>query len=136
MTIRDLIMKTQCDTIMSMISLHYGTEHISKFEALYNKLKNNADSPCESIMTVNINAYREADNSDDMIPAESFDENDNSLYFDVSALADDDDMVYSIAVADKSEFLDYRVSEKTLGRFSPEAIIAHCLWEITSYSFD
>lgn len=136
MTIRDLIRKTQCDTVMSMISLHYGTEHIRKFEALYNKLKNNVELPCASNMTISVNAYREADSSDDMISAESFDENDNSLIFDVSALADGEDIVYSIAATDKSEFIDYRVSEETIGQFSPEAVLAHCLWEITSYSFE
>lgn len=86
-------------------------------------------------MSIIINAYS-SDDDEEPRWHDVFDENDSSLYFDVSAIKDNEDILYSISAADKLKFLEYSICDETLARFSGAAILAHCLWEITSYSFE
>lgn len=136
MKIKDLLCNTSFDEVARQIELHYGNKHTEKFRELYNRLKN-SDSQYQynENFSIIIQAFRENDNGESEY-TESFDENDTSLYFDVSAINDNDDFLYSIIGTDKYEFTEYDISPETLKLFSPPAILAHCLWEITFLSFD
>lgn len=87
-------------------------------------------------MTIIIQVFKEI--NEESLQISSFTENDSDLdlYFDVSAYSYDNDTVFSISTVDKYEFLDYNISEDTLNNFSYASIMAHCLWEITSYSYE
>lgn len=136
MKIKDILSVTDFEEVARHIELHYGNKHTEKFRELYNRLKNSdSQYSCSENFSIIIQAFRENDNGESKY-TESSDENDTSLCFDVSAVNDNDDFLYSIAGIDKFEFPEYSISQDTLKSFSYPAILAHCLWEITFFSFD
>ena len=136
MKIRELLKITDFNDIANQLKKHYDDIDIEKIHSLYLKLKNNSDFvQCENY-SITINAYSVKNDNEDPILLTDFDENDNTLFFDVSAIKGNEDIVYSISAVNKIEFLDYDVSQSTLMNFSNAAILAHCLWEITCYSYD
>lgn len=136
MKIKDILSVTDFEEVAGHIELHYGNKHNEKFRKLYNRLKNSdSQYQCNENFSIIIQAFRENEQGEYEY-TESFDENDTSLYFDVSAINDNDDFLYSIAGVDKSEFPEYNISQDTLKNFSYPAILAHCLWEITCFSFE
>ncbi len=135
MKVKELLKTTEFNDVAEHIKLHYGDEHISEFNKLYSRLKNSNECiECEK-MSVIINAYS-FDSDDEPKWTDVFDENDSSLHFDVSAIKENEDILYSISAVDKLKFLEYSICDETLALFSGAAILAHCLWEITSYSFE
>ncbi len=137
MKIKDILSVTDFEEVARQIELHYGNKHTGKFRELYDRLKNSDNQClCSENFSIIIQVFRENQQGEYEF-TESFDENDTSLYFDVSAVNDNDDFLYSIVGIDKfSEFPEYNVSPETLKFFSPPAILAHCLWEITYFSFE
>lgn len=136
MKIKDILSVTDFKEVARQIELHYRNKHTEKFRELYDRLKNSdKQCSCSENFSIVIQVFRET-RQEEYEFTESFDENDTSLYFDVSAVNDNDDFLYSIAGTDKYEFLEYDISSKTLKLFSPPAILAHCLWEITFFSFE
>lgn len=136
MKIRELLKITDFNDIANQLKKHYDDIDIEKIHSLYLKLKNNSDFvQCENY-SIKINAYSVKNDNEDPILLTDFDENDNSLFFDVSAIKESENNVYSISTVNKIEFLNYEISQSTLMRFSNAAILAHCLWEITCYSYD
>lgn len=136
MKIRELLKITDFNDIANQLKKHYDDIDIEKIHSLYLKLKNNSDFvQCENY-SITINAYSVKNDNEDPILLTDFDENDNSLFFDVSAIKGSENNVYSISTVNKIEFLNYEISQSTLIRFSNAAILAHCLWEITCYSYD
>lgn len=136
MKIKDILQSTDFTEVARQIELHYGNKHTEKFRELYDRLKNSDNQcSCNENFSIIIRVFRENE-QDEPEFTESFDENDTSLYFDVSALNDNDDFLYSIISIDKSEFPEYDISPETLKLLSPSAILAHCLWEITFFSFE
>ena len=133
---RELLKITDFNDIANQLKKHYDDIDIEKINSLYLKLKNNSDFvQCENY-SITINAYSVKNDNEDPILLTDFDENDNSLFFDVSAIKESENIVYSISTVNKIEFLNYEISQSTLMRFSNAAILAHCLWEITCYSYD
>jgi len=136
MKIKDILLSTDFEEVAHHITLHYGSEHIEKFRVLYDRLKNSDNkSSYNENFSIMINAFR-TNEEDESEFVESFSEDDTSLYFDVSAVNNDDNFLYSIVSIDKSEFSEYDISPDTLKNFSYSAILAHCLWEITFFSFE
>lgn len=136
MKIKDILSVTDFKEVARQIELHYGNKHTEKFRELYDRLKNpDNQCSCSENFSIIIQVFRETQQEEYEF-TESFDENDTSLYFDVSAVNDNDDFLYSIISIDKYEFPEYDISPKTLKLFSPPAILAHCLWEITFFSFE
>lgn len=136
MKIRELLKITDFNDIANQLKKHYDDIDIEKIHSLYLKLKNNSDFvQCENY-SITINAYSVKNDNEDPILLTDFDENDNSLFFDVSAIKESENNVYSISTVNKIEFLNYEISQSTLMCFSNAAILAHCLWEITCYSYD
>ncbi len=136
MKIKDILSGTDFEEVARHITLHYGNRHIEKFHELYDRLKNTDNNcPDSENFSIIINAFR-TNEEDEPEFVESFNEDDTELYFDVSGISDKDNFLYSIVSIDKSEFPEYNVSPDTLEHFSYPAILAHCLWEITFFSFE
>ncbi len=135
MKIKDILHNTDFESVARHMELHYGSRYIEDYRHLYDKLKNFGSNSVSEDFSIIIQAFRENDNGDSEY-TETFDENDTSLYFDVSGITSNDDCLYSIIGIDKSEFPEYNISPKTLKLFSYSAILAHCLHEITFLSFD
>ena len=136
MKIREMLKNTDFNDVLHQIQKHYDDVDTEKIHDLYLKLKENSNLiKCENY-SITINAYNVKNDNEAPILLTDFDENDTSLFFDVSAIKGNEDIVYSISTVNKIEFLDYDVSQSTLMNFSNAAILAHCLWEITSYSYD
>ncbi len=136
MKIREMLKNTDFNDVLNQMQKHYDDVDTEKIHDLYLKLKENSNLiKCENY-SITINAYNVKNDNEAPILLTDFDENDTSLFFDVSAIKENEDIVYSISTVNKIEFLDYDVSQSTLMNFSNAAILAHCLWEITSYSYD
>ena len=133
MRIYDLIHKCTFNEVQEKLKLHYLNEDITPYRKLYTDLLNRCEPANKQDDTfIYITAsYPESDTC-----TENFDDNDSSLSFDVSAYVKNDDTVYSIASMKYAKFLECFIDECTLERYSPANILAHCLWEITSYGFE
>lgn len=135
MYIKDLFNLCTCDEVIDIIEMHYKTDRKNDFRNLFMKIKHiSGDNKLHGDFCIYIAACKEV-SEDEFVEQNVFDENDTSLYFDVSAYASTDDIIYSIAATTYSEFIWHTIDEKTLKNFSPKTILAHCLWEITSYGF-
>lgn len=134
MTIYDILRQTTFTEISEKIQKFHGVNNIDKYAELYHKLYSVSPNYIGEKLTVYITAYRVTDSDNDDI-VEHFDESDTSLYYDVSAY-DDSDEVYSIASSDYSDFLQFSIDATTLKNYSYSTILAHCFYEITTYGFD
>ena len=121
------------EEVEKKIILHYGEYEIDKYKSLYYQLSNIIPKiNCKT--TIHINAFLETE--DDSIYINKYLEDDNSLNFDVIACnIDEPDVVYSIAADSFSDFLGYSIDNELFTQMSPATILAHCLYELTSYSF-
>lgn len=117
--------------VLEKVSHFYGNKHTKEIGNLYTELKTLKPQKCSNILTIEINAYKEV--NDQFIYVENFDENDDNLIFDVSAYSTADTETYSIETADKIDFLSYIISSETQRKYSKALILAHCLWDITSF---
>lgn len=123
----DLIKMCPYQTVEKELESHYenyGREK-RKMRRLYSKLskmaiKNVIDEKCYVCVTAG---------------RDEFDETDETIYYDVSAYEEGNEMLYSIASSPFEDFLQYLIDEDTLEKFAPESILAHALWELTAYSF-
>ena len=79
-------------------------------------------------------AYRTDDEEE--IKIDVFDEDDTSLYYDVSGYELSSGIAYSIASSCYSDFLQFKIDDETLRNYSAETILAHCFWEVTAYGFE
>ncbi|MDO5559576.1 MAG: hypothetical protein Q4F95_08240 [Oscillospiraceae bacterium] len=135
MKILDMIVDCPFEKCEAKLKLHYQTTESDKFRKLYNELKYlQITSELPKDFYIFIKAYKETDDED--IEIKNFDENDPSLYYDVSGYESGSDVIYSIAASSYNDFIQYSPDEKTLEKFSPETILAHCLWEITYYGYE
>ncbi len=133
--IADLVQRVSFSAVCEKLRLHYGEKELPQYEELYFMLGPKAVSCAHnSNFTIYINAFRVGNVDDELL--DDFDENDPSLDFDVSAYVENDETVYSIAGHSYDEFLGCRVDRNTLKKFSPENILAHCLYEVTFYGFE
>lgn len=131
----NLLEKCSYENVESKIQLYYGSNELEHYKKLYDELKvKKISTLLDKDFYIYINAYQEIED-DEYIKVDNFDENDTSLYFDVSGYEYNDDTTYSIAASHYANFLQYKIDEKTLKQFTPEAILAHCFWEITCYGF-
>ena len=136
MRIMDILKNCPYEKFESKIKLHYGISELDKCRKLYYELKNmTITKKLLKDLYVYITAYKEIEDYED-IKVDNFDENDTTLYFDVSGYEISGDIIYSISASCYSDFLQYKIDKKTLEIFSPETILAHCFWEITSYGYE
>ena len=136
MTVKDIITNTSFDDVMKVIDIHYGLAEEEKQRLLYDKLKTMELSPDVGGVTLYINAFMDDGNEDaEDICLTEFDEYDTNLYFDVSVFEEGDEYAYSISATPFRELLGYEISEETRGKLTDASILAHVLWEATSYSY-
>ncbi|MBQ8613170.1 MAG: hypothetical protein IJ416_03000 [Ruminiclostridium sp.] len=135
MLISDIIRNCTFELVNQKILLHYGEKEIEDYRKLFLLLKEKSALPqTKGDLTIFIETSIETD--DDSIYVSDFDENDPTLHFDVCGHREGEDIVYSITSSGYDEFLTYAVDEETLAKFSSENILAHCLYEITTYGFE
>ncbi|GEM_PF-5291150 len=129
-TVKEIILNTDLESVVKDVKLHYGEEHINTVKNVYLKLKNMASKKNTSNMVIFIRVLKENARGDEDVVISEFDNNDNSLMFDVCGEDDYYDGLYSIASSDYSELLGYYVAQSTIDKFLNSQIIAHILWEI------
>ena len=134
MIIYDLLMTVPLNDVLEKVSYFYGNEHTKEIGNLYTELKTLKPQKCSNILTIEINAFKEV--NDKFIYVDNFDENDDNMIFDVSAYSTTDNEIYSIESADKTDFLSYIISSETQRKYSKASILAHCLWDITSFLYN
>lgn len=129
-TVKDIILLTDFESVANEIKIHYDDEHMEILKQVYSKLCN---MPCKSNkdnMVIFIRVLKENEQGDEDIVIQDFDNNDNTLMFDVCGEDDQYDGLYSIASSEYDELLGYYVDSSTVEKFSYSQIIAHVLWEI------
>ena len=136
MTILNLFNLCSYQDVERELLTHYSDVDTDNFRRLYlnlNKMK--IKKVIDKELYICITVRRIQDDGLDLV-LDEFDEFDKDIYFDVSGFEKGNDILYSISSLSYEEFLQYKIDEKTLERFSPEAILAHTLWEITSFGFE
>lgn len=136
MKIMDLLNLCHYEDIEKKIVLYYGDKELDEYRKLYQSLK---DMTIKNLLIkdlyIGITVRKQNEEGTD--PAvDIYNENDPNIYFDVSGFQTDVEMLHSIAALSYEEFLQYGIEEDTLAKFSYESILAHSLWEITSYGFE
>jgi len=136
MKISDLLKLCSYENIEKEIIIYYGKENLKEYRKLYNDLKNKIiKNQTDKDLYICITARKI--NDDGVDPAiDIFDENDQNIYFDVSGLVAESDVLYSIASLSFEEFLQCSIEKNTLEKFAYESILAHSFWEITSFDFE
>ena len=134
MKMKELFSQTDVEEVLTHIKLHYEEASLEDFRCLYKTLSEMSPKENTNDMTIIINAFIVCDEDD--IWVEDFNDGDDSLYYDVSAFSKNEDIVYSIVSSDYASFLGYYVDDSILSKLSAPSILAHCLWEITAYSFE
>lgn len=134
MRIYDLIQKVSYDDVICKVKLFYGSECLEIIKYLLIQLTRMKPQDTSQVLTIFINAYVETD--DEIEPVDEFDENDKNIIYDIIAYSDTDEEPYSIEAVEKELFLNFRISDETLSRFSDASILAHCLWDVSAFSFD
>ncbi|MFJ6209216.1 DUF6557 family protein [Lysinibacillus sp. NPDC092081] len=136
-TLKDLVLLTPFDKVWEKIVLHYPNRIEENFRVLYEKLHIIDLKDNYSNLFIYINAFEndENDENDEPVFQSSFDENNKSLYFDVSG-RDDDHIGYSLVGNSFNEWLNFYIDSDTLDSMSVESILAHCLWEMTYFGYD
>jgi hypothetical protein len=136
MKVYELLKKSSKSKILGLISYHYGNKEYEDFVKLIDVLGNFELKPTEeSDFTVYIR-ISDMDTDDILELNGKTNEYDSKIYYDVSALKNGSDEVYSISADGYNSFLQYEVEAKTLENLSYESIMAHLLYEITSYGFE
>ncbi|MFD2116041.1 DUF6557 family protein [Paenibacillus yanchengensis] len=132
-TFKELISITDFTKVWKKFIVQYPTkkDRFEKFSMLYEKLKLIIPEDNETNMYIYINVFQEEIDGE-WICTNAFDEDDDSLSFDVSG-KDDEWTGYSIASSKFNEWLGYYIDKKSLDTMSNESFIAHCLWEMTFY---
>lgn len=134
MIIYDLVITVPLNDVLERVSHFYGSKYTNDISNLFVELQNLKPQKCKNILTIEINAFKEV--NDQFIYVDNFDENDNNLIFDVVAHSAADTEIYSIESANKIDFLSYMISLETQRKYSKASILAHCLWDITSFSYN
>ena len=134
MNIRELLQITKDREILDAIRLYYGDEDSIQYKKLIDRLRRMKFKKSKENLTVFIKVYKEIEN-EEIFLAEGVGQPDNELIFDVSAY-DGKDIVYSIASISFNDFLNLYVDSETMDKLPYSHILAHCLYEITSYSFE
>jgi hypothetical protein len=136
MKVYELLKKSSKSKILGLISYHYGNKEYEDFVKLLDVLENFRLKPTEeSDFTIFI---RISDlYSDELLELNrKTNEYDSKIYYDVSALKNGSGEVYSISATGYNSFLQSEVERETLENISYESIMAHLLYEITSYGFE
>ena len=128
---KDLFLQTQFEEVANQLQLHYENAPIKRFEQLFNamlKMK-----PTDNIhKQIEIRAVEEIEEEPRIIDV--FDEHNTELFFDVDVTEQNNDEAYSIIGLNYSDYLGCEIEEHTREKFSNAAIIAHSLWELTSFN--
>lgn len=135
MTISELIKLCSYQDVEKELKSHYLDVDTKEFRELYLTLERmTIKRTANKELFLCITARRIQDDGKD--PAvDTFDEYDKDIYFDVSGYEKENEVLYSLSALSYEEFLQYSVDEDTLQKFSYESILAHALWEVTSYGF-
>lgn len=129
-TIGDIVFHTDFETIVGELKIHYGDEHIEKIREIYRKIKNTPCKKNNGNMVVFIRVLTENEEGDEDIVINEFNNNDNTLMFDVCGQDNQFEGLYSIASSEYGELLGYYVDQATINKFSYAQILAHILWEL------
>lgn len=136
MTILNLFKLCSYQDVERELTTHYSDVDTDNFRRLYltlSKMKIKKVINKELYICITVRRIRD----DGLDPAvDEYDEFDKNIYFDVSGFEKKADILYSISSLSYEEFIQYNIDEKTLEKFSPESILAHALWEITSFGFE
>ncbi|MDE6593311.1 MAG: hypothetical protein K2K57_09665 [Oscillospiraceae bacterium] len=134
MKIIDLIKICPFEQVAGKLTLHYNLTNIDEFRKLYSRLEKMKING-EFDFYIYISAFKASDTDD--VYVTDFDENDTTLYYDVSGYyGKSDSTIYSIASFSFSDFISFQIDGDTLSKYSYDTILAHCLYEITYYGFD
>lgn len=135
-TFNDLIKKCDFNEVLKSLEKYYDmTETRSiKFKNFYNKLLLMEKEENQENMYIYISVFK-SDENNNSIYQESFDDNDDSLYYDVSG-KDDTNSVYSLVASKFESWLGFYIDDNNLKNISIPNIIAHCLWEMTFLGYD
>ena len=136
MTVSNLLKLCSYENIEKKLKLLYDDVNTEEFRKLYLYLSEmTINKPIEENFYISITAYKITDNENTLV-VDLFDEDDKELYFDVSGYEIGKEILYSITTMSYEDFLQSHIDKNTYDKFSPESILAHALWEITSYGFE
>ena len=122
MTLKEIINKTDFmelwKYLISMYSDQDSDEHMSTYHAMFEKLKAMEPVCSKSNMKIYLQSFREDDDTD----------------WAVDGIKEG--VVYAIDGTPWNEWLGMEIEIDSSNSLQPYEIVAHCLWEMSFYSFD
>ncbi|WP_288327003.1 DUF6557 family protein [uncultured Clostridium sp.] len=135
-TLKNIINQTDFDDVWKCIIRHYDVKNensYNNYKNFYKKLLKTTPDKNSTNMYIYITVFKEGEDGDTYC-INNFNEDDNSLYYDVSG-GDDENDIYGLEACSFERWLSFYIDQETLEIFSSKNIIAHCLWEITFFGF-
>ena len=136
MTVLDLLRLCSYQEIENVLKRHYSDVNTEEFSKLYSSLCEMTDKNTITEELYLCIIVRKIQDDGSELVADVFEENDKDIYFDVSGYEKGDEILHSIVALTYEEFLQYHIDKDTLEKFTPASILAHSLWEITSFGFE
>lgn len=136
MTVFNLLKMCSYQDIEKELMLHYSNVDTEEFRKLYfwlNEMTIKRTINKKLYLCITVRKIQD-DGTDPAVDV--YDENDKDIYFDVSGYEKGNEILHSIVSLSYEEFLQYYIDKDTLEKFTPESILAHALWEITSFGFE
>lgn len=136
MTVLNLFKQCSYQDVEKELKSHYSDVDTEEFRRLYLYLsKMTIKNLSNKKLYLCITVRKMQDDGKDAV-VDVFDKSDKDIYFDVSGFEKGMEALYSISSLSYEEFLQYSIDDHTLKKFAPESILAHALWEITSFGFE
>jgi len=120
-TFGDIFSGLRFEDVFAEYAKHYDPTHRERVLAVFRNIQRALPAANPDRMTVFIRVLREE------TLVEAFDPDDNTLFFDVCAIDDTYDGLWSVASSPYGELLGYWIREDTLAAFRPEQLTAHIL---------
>ncbi|WP_027624528.1 DUF6557 family protein [Clostridium lundense] len=136
-TLKDIINQTEFDDVWKFMVKLNKIKNINlynNYKNFYKKLLKITPSKNITNMFIYITAFKE-DEDGDTYCISNFDEEDNTLFYEVTG-EDNECSLYALDACSFESWLGFYIGEETFGRFTKPNIIAHCIWEMTFFGFE
>lgn len=111
-TFYSILQETEWKEVYKSLSLRFKDDRASHYEEIYTRLKDmNSRLNYQSTISIRFNYY----------------ENQVKVY----GVKENQKEKYSLSLSSWSEWLNYYVGKDVLNSYTPNEIVAHCLWEMT-----
>ena len=135
--IKEIVQNTDIKQVVLEFNKHFNIKNKNKIFEIFNRMLM-SEKKKGKFTKVHISSFISSVPNDEYVIIGSdenkkldvFDFNNPNLYFDISAIVENESEIYSISSAEIPELLGYYIDDETLNKFTFPQIIALIIWEL------